>query len=169
VETELQVKLTNALQARGGYTYLDARVQRSFSSDALAPSINPDFPGIPIGAFSPLVGARPFRRAPHTGFLALTYNRPRWSALLQGVFIGPRDDSTFLLDADFGNTLLLPNRNLDSAYQKLDLSGDFRLNQHLLLFTSMENLLNERYSSNFGFPALPFTFRSGVKITIGGR
>jgi iron complex outermembrane receptor protein/vitamin B12 transporter len=169
VETELQFKITNALQARGGYTYLDARVQRSFSSDALAPAINPAFPGIPIGAFSPLIGARPFRRAPHTGFVAVTYNRPRWSALLQGVFVGPRDDSTFLLDADFGNTLLLPNRNLNSAYQKLDLSGDYRFNQHLLVFASMENLLNERYSSNFGFPALPFTVRSGVKITIGGR
>jgi iron complex outermembrane receptor protein/vitamin B12 transporter len=169
VETELQFKITNALQARGGYTYLDARVQRSFSSDALAPAINPNFPNIPIGAFSPLIGARPFRRSPHTGFLAVTYSRPRWSALLQGVFVGPRDDSTFLLDANFGNTLLLPNRNLDSAYQKLDLSGDYRLNQHLLLFASMENLLNERYSSNFGFPALPFTVRSGVKITIGGR
>jgi iron complex outermembrane receptor protein/vitamin B12 transporter len=168
VETELQFKITNALQARGGYTYLDARVQRSFSSDALAPSINPEFPDIPIGAFSPLIGARPFRRAPHTGFVGVTYNRSRWSALLQGVFVGPRDDSTFLLDSNFGNTLLLPNRNLDSAYQKLDLSGDFRLNHYLMLFASMENLLNERYSSNFGFPALPFTFRSGVKITVGG-
>jgi vitamin B12 transporter len=168
VETELQFKIANALQARGGYTYLDARVQRSFSSDALAPSINPDFPDIPIGAFSPLIGARPFRRAPHSGFLAVTYTRPRWSALLQGVFVGRRDDSTFVLDANFGNTLLLPNRNLDAAYHKLDLSGDFRINRHLLLFTSLENLLNERYSSNFGFPALPFTFRSGVKITVGG-
>ena len=148
--------------------FLDARVQRSFSSDALAPSINPSFPDVPIGAFSPLIGARPFRRAPHTGFLALTYAKSRWSALLQGVFVGRRDDSTFLLDADFGNTLLLPNRNLDAAYHKLDLSGSFTVNRHVLLFTSMENLLNERYSSNFGFPALPFTVRSGVKITIGG-
>jgi vitamin B12 transporter len=168
VETELQVRITNSLQARGGYTYLAARVQRSFSSDALAPSINPGFPGIPIGAFGPLIGARPFRRAPHTGFLAVTYSRPRWSALLQGVFVGRRDDSTFLLDADFGNTLLLPNRNLDAAYHKLDFSGDYRLNRRLMLFTSLENLLNEHYSSNFGFPALPFTFRSGVKITVGG-
>jgi len=168
VETDLQVKITNSLQARGGYTYLDARVQRSFSSDALAPSINPSFAGIPIGAFSPLIGARPFRRAPHTGFFALTYSRPRWSALLQGIFVGRRDDSTFLFDANFGNTLLLPNRNLDAAYQKLDFSGDFRVNRHIMIFTSMENLLNERYDSNFGFPALPFTFRSGAKITIGG-
>lgn len=171
VELQLQFNITNALQARGGYTYLDARVQRSFSSDALAPAINPSFPDIPIGAFSPLVGARPFRRAPHTGFLALTYNKSRWSALFQGAFVGRRDDSTFLLfsDANFGNTLLLPNRNLDSAYQKLDLSGDFELNRHLTLFTSMENLLNEKYSSAFGFPALPFTIRFGVRITVAGR
>ena len=169
VETELQVKISNSLQARGGYTYLDARVQRSFSSDALAPSVNPNFPDVLIGAFSPLIGARPFRRAPHSGFLAVTYTRSRWSALLQGGFVGPRDDSTFLLDSNFGPTLLLPNRNLDSAYQKLDLSGDFRLNRHLTLYTSLENLLSERYSSNFGFPALPFTVRSGVKITVGGE
>ncbi|HET9837062.1 MAG TPA: TonB-dependent receptor [Candidatus Angelobacter sp.] len=168
VETELQFRVSNSLQARGGYTYLDSRVQRSFSGDALAPSINPGFPDVPIGAFSPLIGARPFRRAPHTGFLSVTYTRPRWSALLQGIFVGRRDDSTFLLDSNFGNTLLLPNRNLDAAYHKLDFSGDFRLNRHLLLFASMENLLNEHYDSNFGFPALPFTFRSGVKITVGG-
>lgn len=171
VEADLQFKISTAWTARGGYTYLDARVQRSFSSDALSPAINPSFPDIPIGAFSPLVGARPFRRAPHTGFLALTYNKSRWSALLQGTFVGPRDDSTFLLfsDLNFGNSLLLPNRNLDGAYQKLDLSGDFKLNRHLTLFASMENLLNERYSSAFGFPALPFTVRSGVRITLGGE
>src|SRR5262249_15609449 len=171
VETQLQFKIFRALSARGGYTYLAASVQRSFSSDAIGPSINPDFPNIPIGAFSPLIGARPFRRAPHTGFLSVTYSNSRWDALLQGTFVGLRDDSTFLLDSDanFGNTLLLPNRNLDGAYQKLDLSGDYRLNRYLTLFASMENLLNEKYSTAFGFPALPFTVRSGVRITIGGE
>lgn len=171
IETQLQFRISRALSARGGYTYLDARVQRSFSGDALGPSINPEFPNIPIGADSPLIGARPFRRAPHTGFLSVIYSKSRWNALLQGTFVGPRDDSTFLLfsDANFGNTLLLPNRNLDGAYQKLDLSGDYKLNRYLTLFGSMENLLSEKYSTAFGFPALPFTFRSGVKITIGGE
>jgi iron complex outermembrane receptor protein/vitamin B12 transporter len=170
-EVQLQFKISRSLLARGGYTYLDARVQQSFSSDALGPAINPDFPNVPIGAVSPLVGARPFRRAPHTGFLNVTYSKSRWDALLQGTFVGPRDDSTFLLfsDANFGNTLLLPNRNLDGAYQKLDLSGDFKLNHHLTLFASMENLLSQKYNSAFGFPALPFTVRSGVRITIGGE
>jgi len=171
VESELDCSITRSLLARGGYTYTDARVQKSFSSDALSPSINPLFPGIPIGAFSPLIGARPFRRAPHSGFLSIRYNHSRWSALLLGTFVGKRDDSTFLLfsDANFGNTLLLPNRNLDGAYQKVDLSGDFRVNRHLLLYASMENILNQRYDAAFGFPAPLFTFRSGVKITLGGE
>ena len=30
-------------------------------------------PGVAIGSLSPLVGARPFRRAPHTGFFAAEY------------------------------------------------------------------------------------------------
>jgi iron complex outermembrane receptor protein/vitamin B12 transporter len=171
VETEIQYRISNSVQARGGYTYLDARVQRSFSSDALSPAINPLFPDIPIGAFGPLVGARPFRRAPHTGFLSISYSRSRVSALFQGTFVGRRDDSTFLLfsDANFGNTLLLPNRNLDSAYQKLDLSGSFRFNNYLTWYASMENLLSQRYDAAFGFPSLPFTVRSGLKITLGGE
>jgi len=169
IEAEIEYRISHSLFARSGYTYLDGRVERSFSSDALSPAINPAFPNIPIGAFSPLVGARPFRRAPHTGFLAITYNQARWSALFQSSFVGRRDDSTFLSDSDFGNTLLLPNRNLDSAYQKLDLSGNFRVNAHLSLYASMENLLSQRYDAVFGFPALPFTIRSGVKITFGGE
>jgi iron complex outermembrane receptor protein/vitamin B12 transporter len=171
VETEVQYKILNSILVRGGYTYLDARVQRSFSNDALSPAINPLFPGIPIGAFGPLVGARPFRRAPHAGFLSVNYSHSRVSALLQGTFVGRRDDSTFLLfsDANFGNTLLLPNRNLDSAYQKLDLSCSFRFNNYLTGYASMENLLSQRYDAAFGFPSLPFTVRSGLKITLGGE
>jgi iron complex outermembrane receptor protein/vitamin B12 transporter len=171
VEAQFQFKISKALSARAGYTYLDARVQRSFSSDAVGPSINPEFLNIPIGAFSPLVGARPFRRAPHTGYFSISYSKARWDALLQGTLVGPRDDSTFLLGSDlnFGNTLLLPNRNLDGGYQKIDLAGDYRLNRYVKLFASVENLFDEKYSTAFGFPALPLNFRSGLKITIGGE
>ena len=171
VEGELQVKISSSFTARGGYTYLDTRVQKSFLSDVLSPAFNPAFPNIPIGAFDPLVGGREFRRAPHTGYVAVSYIRRKWASHLQGTFVGRRDDSTFLLfsDANFGNSLLLPNRNLDAAYQKLDLSGDFKINRHFTLFSSMENLLSQSYSSAFGFPSLPFTVRSGVRITIGGE
>ena len=51
------------------YTFLDAEVTESFSGSALSPAFNPAFPGIAIGAFSPLIGARPFRRPENSGTL----------------------------------------------------------------------------------------------------
>ena len=168
-ELELEYKFGNNLMARGGYTYLGAVVQRSFSSDTLFPSINPAFPTIPIGAFSPLKGARPFRRAPHSGYFGIYYNRSRWLLSMTGTLVGKRDDSDFLFDQDFGPTLLLPNRNLDAGYQRLDVTGSYRVSHALSLYSSFQNILGQHYSEAFGFPSLPFTFRSGIKIILGGE
>jgi iron complex outermembrane receptor protein/vitamin B12 transporter len=171
VEAELEYRLGRNLVARGGYTYLDAVVQRSFSSDSLSPSFNTvsNFSTIPIGVFSPLIGARPFRRAPHSGYLAVSYRHSRWTAWLTGTFVGKRDDSDFLFDKDGGTSLLLPNRNLDAAYQKLDLGGSYQVNHALSVYADLQNLLSQRYDEAFGFPALPFTFRSGIRVTLGGE
>lgn len=170
-EAELEYRLRRGLVARGGYTYLDAVVQRSFTGDALGPSFNlsSTFPTIPIGAFSPLMGARPFRRAPHSGYLALSYHRSKWTGSLTGTFVGRRDDSDFLSDKDFGPNLLLPNRNLDGAYQKIDIGGSYRVNHRLSVYTDLQNVLSQHYAEAFGYPALPFTFRSGIRITLGGE
>ncbi len=88
------------------------------------PTTNPNIPGVPIGALSPLVGSRPFRRPPNTGFFATEYISNRFSAALKGAFSSRSDDSTFQLnnDRNGGNTLLLPNRDLDFGYAKLDLN-----------------------------------------------
>ena len=154
---------------RGGWTYTDAVVQQSFSSSALQPAINPLFPAVPIGAYSPLVGARPFRIAPNTGFAGVDWNRGRWFVSAMGTFVSRRDDSTFLVDTDFGNTLLLPNRNLDSAYQKIDLYASYQIAKHLTAYTAMQNVLNRSYQEVYGYPALPFTVRAGMKFTFGGE
>ena len=167
-ETELQLNLGHGFTARAAYTYLDAVLQRSFSSDALFPSTNPAFPNIPIGVFSPLVGDRPFRRAPHSGSFYLGYARNRYSLDLSGYLVSRRNDSTFASDSFFGGTMLLPNRNLADAYQKIDLSGSYRLNRYLSFYSIVENLANEHYDDAFGFPALPLTFRSGFRIKVGG-
>jgi vitamin B12 transporter len=171
VETELEYRLGRSLVVRGGYTYLDAVVQRSFTSDAIGPSFNTaaNFSTIPIGAFSPLIGARPFRRAPHSGYLALAYHHSRWTASLTGTFVGSRDDSDFLSDKDGGSSLLLPNRNLDAGYQRVDMGGSYQLNHLLSVDTDLQNVLGQRYAEAFGYPALPFTFRSGIRITLGGE
>ncbi|HZI56458.1 MAG TPA: TonB-dependent receptor, partial [Verrucomicrobiae bacterium] len=167
-ETELEVNLGHGFIARGAYTYLDAVVQKSFSSDELFPSFNPLFPTIPIGAFSPLVGNRPFNRAPHTASFYLGYARRKLALALSGNFVGRRDSSTFLSDPFFGTTMLLPNHNLAEAYQKIDVSGSYRLNRYLQFYSAIENLASQHYDPVPGFPALPFNFRSGIKLTLGG-
>ena len=170
VELDGEKQIGSHWFARGGYTYLDAVIQRSFTSDAIGPSFNPNFPNVPIGADSPLIGARPFRRAPHTGYFGLSYNRTRFSGLVTGTLVGRRDDTDFLSeDANFSTSLLLPNRNLDAAYQRIDLVGNYSVNRRLKIFSSFQNLLSQHYSEAFGYPALPFTFRSGMSISLGGE
>ncbi len=169
IETEIEYQVTRDLFARGGYTYVDAQIQNSFTSDAIGPSSNPNFPAIQIGAYSPLKGARPFRIAPHTGYFQAEYRRSKLFAALSGTLVSRRDDSDFLTDFNFGSTLLLPNRNLDAAYQRLDLSSGYRANQHLSIEANAQNLLNEHYSEAFGYPSLPFMFRLGMKFTLGGE
>jgi len=174
-ETELQWQPTAHLFARGGYTYLDAVVEQSFSSSAIAASsgyapVNPSFPNIPIGS-SPFVGARPFRRPPHTGFFVVQYTRPRFTAALQGAMASRSDDSTFLDYADLAgtNSMLLPNRNLDYGYAKLDANLTYAVRPRVRLFTQLDNLLNQQHIGPIGFPSLPFTVRAGLKVRIGGE
>ncbi|HVH72729.1 MAG TPA: TonB-dependent receptor, partial [Candidatus Dormibacteraeota bacterium] len=168
-ETELEFNLGHGFTARGSYAYLDAIVQRSFVSDALSPAFNPHFPNIPIGTSTPLIGNRPFRRASHSGNFLITYARPRFTLAVTGTLVGRRDDSTHLTDGFFGDTLLLPNRNLDAGYQKIDLAGSWRMNSAVEAYTSLENLFDQHYDAAFGFPSLPFTVRAGVKFTLGGE
>jgi iron complex outermembrane receptor protein/vitamin B12 transporter len=168
-ETEVELSLGRGFTVRGAYTYLDGIVRRSFSSDELSPSFNPLFPTIPIGAFSPLIGNRPFNRAPHTASFYLGYARQKLALAMSGNFIGRRDSSTFLFDPSFDTTMLLPNRNLAAAYQKIDVSGSYRLNRNLQIYSAIENLASQHYDPAPGFPALPFNFRGGIKVTIGGE
>ena len=171
LEAELQYQPLNHLFLRGGYTYLASLVEQSFSSDAVTPDTNPNLPGIPIGALSPLVGSRPFRRPPNTGFFAVQYTANRFSAAIKGALSGSSDDSTFQLnnDRNGGNTLLLPNRNLDFGYAKLDLNVIFKATNNITLFTQLDNLLSQQHIGPIGYPGLPFTIRAGLKIRIGGN
>ncbi len=169
-EVELTGTLGSHWLARGGYTYTDGVVQRSFSSDAIGPQENPLFPGVPIGITSPLIGARPFRRAPHVGFAGLTYTTPKWFAQVQGSFASRSDDSTFLssysaLAGD--NSMLLPNRNLDEAYAKIDIGGSYQIEPRLGIYSQLDNLTSDQHIGPIGFPALPFTFRSGLRLALG--
>ena len=175
VETTVEGGIGRNLFLRGGYTYLDGVVQRSFNSDnealtgGYAPTYNNIPNGIPIGAISPLVGARPFRRAPHTGFFTATYAEKKYSAILTSAFASRSDDSTYLEDKDENdlNSLLLPNRNLDHGYAKLDLGGSYSLLSWLAIYGQVENLTGNRHIAPIGYPSLPATVRVGLRIQWG--
>jgi vitamin B12 transporter len=171
VEVETEYKISQHLFARGGYTYTDAVVQRSFATYGEPATYNTasNFPTVQIGAFSPLVGARPFRVAPHTGYFGLNYTRSKFYGSVTGTMVGRRDDSDFLYDVNYGTSLLLPNRNLDGAYQRLDLSSGYQFTRMLETYLEAQNVLSEHYAEAFGYPALPLTFRAGLKITFGGE
>jgi vitamin B12 transporter len=168
LETSIEARPVRTLTLIAAYTYLDAVVTQSFASSALRPAINPAYPGIPIGAFAPLVGGQPFRRAPHSGSLLVTYARAKTQLSLAGYFVGRQDASTFLSDAAFGNSLLLPNHNLQAGYQKVDASGAYLVHPRLRLYVSVENVLDQRYEAALGYPALPRAVRVGMTVTLGG-
>ena len=159
----------NEFLLSGWYTFLDAKVKESFSGGALKPSINPAFPGVEIGQFSPLVGARPFRRPSHSGGFTASYTKARGQVSLTSSFVGRQDDSTFLSDGFFGPSMLLPNKDLSGNYQKVDLSATYELHPRVKWYSTVENLLGLDYEASLGFPGLPFTIRSGFKFTVGGE
>jgi iron complex outermembrane receptor protein/vitamin B12 transporter len=170
VEVVSEYRVSRSLFARGGYTYIDPVVQNSFSSAVLSPTYNTSssFSTIRIGAYSPLKGARPFRVAPHSGYFGLDYRAGKFNAGLTGTLVGRRDDSTYLSDANFGNSLLLPNHDLLGGYERLDLGLGYAVSKRVEAFANVQNLLSEHYFEAFGYPSLPLTVRAGVKVNFGG-
>lgn len=170
VETTVESGIGRSIFLRGGYTYLDSVVQRSYTNDDLAllgplPTIN----GIPIGADSPLKGARPFRRPPHTGFFTASYSARGLTGVLSSAFVSRSDDSDFLggYDINGGNSLLLPNRNLDRGYAKLDLGASYQLRSWLAVYGTAENLTDNEHVAPIGYVSLPTSVRVGLRLQFG--
>lgn len=165
LETSGEVVVRDMVRFGASYTYLDAEVTEALSASA---SINPAFPGIEIGQFSPLVGERPFRRPTHSGTLFVSYLNGPAQVALSAFFSGTRDDSTFLSDGFFDTSMLLPNQDLAPGYQKVDLSAAYQVHRRLRGYVVIENLFDQEYQPSFGFPGLPLTARAGVRVTFGG-
>ncbi len=171
IEASIESGIGKELFLRGGYTYLDAVVQRSFTNDdaALLGPIPTFSDGTPIGPYSPLKGARPFRRPPHTGFFTATWSRQRFTAQFSSAFASRSDDSTYLAgsDSNGGNSLLLPNRNLDYGWARLDLGGSYHLLSWLSIYGQADNLLSQQHIAPIGYPSLPMNFRTGLRLQWG--
>ena len=166
-ESTMEGGIGRGIFLRGGYTYLDAVVQRSFTNDDVALlGPLPTYNGIPIGTYSPLKGARPFRRPPHTGFFTATYSRNGLSAVFSSAFVSRSDDSDFLggMDINGGNSLLLPNRNLDHGYAKIDIGGSYQLLSWLGVYGQADNLMNNQHIAPIGYVNLPTSLRGGIRL-----
>jgi len=170
VEATVESGLGKYIFLRGGYTYLDSVIQHSYTNDdvALLGPV-PTYNGISIGSDSPLQGARPFRRPPHTGFFTASYSHGRIALLFNSAFASRSDDSDFLggFDLNGGNSLLLPNRNLDQGYAKIDLAGSFRLRDWLGVYAQAENLTDNQHIAPIGYVSLPTSIRLGLKFQWG--
>jgi len=170
VEATVEGGIGRSIFLRGGYTYLDAVIQRSFTnSDVALLGPLPTYNGIPIGSDSPLQGSRPFRRPPHTGFFTATYSAKKLSAMFTSAFVSRSDDSDFLGGDDIsgGNGLLLPNRNLDPGFAKLDLGASYQLLTWLGIYGEAENLTDNQHMAPIGYISLPAILRAGIRIQWG--
>ena len=105
------------------------------------------------------------------GFLTATYSVGNFTSTLTSVYASRSDDSTFLGGYDFaaGNSLLLPNRNLDYGYARFNVGVTYRLNSWMSIYTQTNNMLNQSHIAPIGYPSLPVTVQSGVKIALGGH
>jgi len=173
IETTVEGGIGHSIFLRGGYTWLEGVVQRSFDGDneALAEGFEPTYgdTGIPIGALSPLKGARPFRIPPNTGFVSASYAGKRWTLISTAAFASRSDDSTFLEyeDLNGGNSLLLPNRDLDHGYANINFGGSVQLIPRLSIYGQAENLASDQHIAPIGYVSLPFNFRAGLRLRIG--
>src|SRR5262249_28804420 len=101
--------------------------------------------------------------------LVAIYSDAKLMLSIAGYFVGKRDDSTLLSDAFFGYSMLLPNQDMDPAYQKFDASASFQVHPRLRWYATIENVFNESFEAAAGFPALPRAARTGLSVRIGGK
>ena len=132
-----------------------------------------NFPGLPAGWMpdnASIDRFHTFLNAQHISFDEAEFTANRFSAAVKGAFASRSDDSTFQLnnDRNGGNSLLLPNHNLDFAYTKLDLYAVFNATSRVTFLTQLDNLLDQQHIGPIGYPGLPFAVRAGIKLRILG-
>jgi iron complex outermembrane receptor protein/vitamin B12 transporter len=61
----------------------------------------------------------------------------------------------------------LPNRNLDYGFAKLDLGASYKLLSWLDVYGQAENLTGNRHIAPIGYPSLPTSLRTGLRMRWG--
>jgi vitamin B12 transporter len=139
----LETKITRQINFAANYTYDDSRV-------LAAPN-----------AFDPTetAGNRLFRQPVNSGSLVLNGAFGRFQGNLQAVFVGRRTDSDFL---GLGYTSL-------PGYGRLDLSISARISHNVSAIARVQNLLDNHYQEQLGYPALGIAAYGGLRVRLGGN
>lgn len=111
------------------------------------------------------IGLPPLRRPRHSGSISLSYIGDKFSANLDGVFIGKRRDGD---PVSFSRFDAQGRPIFNDGYAKLDLAGAYRFNSYVSMFARIENLLNQDYEEVLGYPAYRLNFSAGMRFRIGG-
>jgi iron complex outermembrane receptor protein/vitamin B12 transporter len=103
------------------------------------------------------------------GFVSVSYGGKKLNAAIQGSFASRSNDSTFLAYSDLngGNSLLLPNRDLDPAYAKIDVGGSYQVYKDIAVYGQVNNLVSDQHIGPIGYQSLPLTFRVGLRLQLG--
>jgi outer membrane receptor protein involved in Fe transport len=56
-----------------------------------------------------------------------------------------------------------------AGYARLDAGGWYKIKRYVTAYANVENLLNQHYENELGYPALIANFRAGLKFTLGGE
>ena len=127
-EIALEVAPTNGLRTRGTYTLLDSKSSAT---------------------------ERPLLRRPRqSGTLEVFWDWRRLSVNSTILFVGKREDSSFLA----------PGQTSNPRYTRWDLGWSYRSSYRVTWFGVVENLLNDDYMEALGFPALKIMFRAGARV-----
>jgi vitamin B12 transporter len=144
------------LQIGGTYTILKTELTSSadifdFSTATLIP--NPEV-GLPL-----------LRRPRNSGAIYASLVADKFDVNLYGLFMGRRRD----LDPVTFSRFDAQGRPIyNDGYQKVDLTGAYRLTSWWSMFGRVENLLNQDYQEVLGYPAYRLNFSAGMRFKIGG-
>ncbi|MBO0722209.1 MAG: TonB-dependent receptor, partial [Blastocatellia bacterium] len=157
-ELEVTMHPNRWLQLGGNYTFLKSEL--TSSADII------DFSGLtPQLIPNPEVGLPLLRRPRNSGALYASLVANKFDVNIYGLFIGRRRDGDPVTFAKF-DAQGLPIYN--SGYQKLDLTGAYRMTPWWSMFGRVENLLNQNYQEVLGYPAYRLNFSAGMRFRIGG-
>lgn len=144
------------LTASASYTHVDHRVVTNVSTSQQFQ------PGQPL-----------LRRPRQSGNVRAAWIRGRATVNASARMTGDRHDHSFLSLRTVPNaarpTAITTDITVNPGYLVMSLGLDVRAHERLTLYVRGENVADEVYESVLGYPALPRSFATGVRFSVGAR